>query len=187
LRARLVGAVECDGISARAAAARFGVSVSSAIKWVRRHRETGSVAPGRMGGYKPRLLTGDLRDWLLDRTKSDFTLRGLVAELAERDVKVDYVQVWRFVHAEGLDPHSITFAHRDLPEKIAGEERRAARGGSPCKCRDDVRRFSPGDPQGGPILTECGSKLQKKRIARRAATAQGGPATRAVEEVSGTA
>jgi transposase len=102
LRERLVGAVERDGISARAAAARFGVSVSSAIKWVRRHRETGSVAPSRMGGYKPRLLTGDLRAWLLDRTKRDFTLRGLVAELAEQGVKVDYVQVWRFAHAEGL-------------------------------------------------------------------------------------
>ncbi len=102
LRERLVGAIERDGISSRAAAARFGVSVSSAIKWVRRHRETGSVAPDRMGGYKPRLLTGDLRDWLLERTRSDFTLRGLVAELAARGVKVDYVQVWRFAHVEGL-------------------------------------------------------------------------------------
>lgn len=102
LRERLVGVVERDGISARAAAVRFGVSVSSAIKWVRRHRETGSVAPSRMGGYKPRLLTGDLRAWLLERTKRDFTLRGLVAELAEQGVKVDYVQVWRFAHAEGL-------------------------------------------------------------------------------------
>ena len=102
LRELLVGAVEFDGISARAAAGRFGVSVSSAIKWVRRHRETGSVAPDRIGGYKPRLLAGDLRDWLLERTTSDFTLRGLVAELAERGVKVDYVQVWRFAHSEGL-------------------------------------------------------------------------------------
>lgn len=102
LRERLVGAVERDGISARAAAARFGVSVSSAIRWVRRHRETGSVAPARIGGQKPRLLAGELRDWLLERTRSDFTLRGLVAELGERGVKVDYVQVWRFAHAEGL-------------------------------------------------------------------------------------
>jgi transposase len=102
LREQLVRAVEHERISARGAAARFGVSVSSAIKWVRRYRETGSVTPDRMGGYKPRLLTGDLRDWLLDRAKSDFTLRGLVAELAERGVKVDYVQVWRFIHAEGL-------------------------------------------------------------------------------------
>lgn len=74
LRECVVRAVEREGISARAAAARFGVSASSAIKWVRRHRETGSVAPGRMGGYKPRLLTGDLRTWLLDRTKSDLDL-----------------------------------------------------------------------------------------------------------------
>ena len=102
LRERVVAAVLKEGMSARGAAARFGVSESSAIKWVRRHRETGSVAPSRMGGYKPRLLAGELRDWLLERARRDFTLRGLVAELGERGVKVDYVQVWRFIHAEGL-------------------------------------------------------------------------------------
>ena len=32
----------------------------------------------------------------------DFTLRGLVAELAERGMQVDYRTVWEFVHAEGL-------------------------------------------------------------------------------------
>jgi transposase len=128
LRERLVGAVERDGISARAAAARFGVSVSSAIKWVRRHRETGSVAPGRMGGYKPRLLTGDLRAWLLDRTKSDFTLRGLVAELAEQDVKVDYVQVWRFAHAEGLS----------FKKKRASRRTVAAQGGPAARAVEEV-------------------------------------------------
>ena len=31
-----------------------------------------------------------------------FTLRGLVAELAERGLKVDYRSVWNFVHAEKL-------------------------------------------------------------------------------------
>jgi putative transposase len=102
LRERVVGAVLGGGMSARGAAARFGVSESSAIKWVRRQRATGSVAPSKMGGHKPRLLSGELRDWLLERARRDFTLRGLVAELAERGVKVDYVQVWRFVHAEGL-------------------------------------------------------------------------------------
>lgn len=112
LRERVVAAVLKDGMSARAAAARFGVSESSAIKWVRRHRETGSVAPSRMGGYKPRLLAGDLRDWLIERAGRDFTLRGLVAELGERGVKVDYVQVWRFVHAEGLSFKKKRPAHR---------------------------------------------------------------------------
>jgi transposase len=102
LRERVLAAVLNEGMSARGAAARFGISESSAIKWVRRHHETGSVAPLKIGGHKPRLLAGDLRDWLLERTKTDFTLRGLVAELAERGVRVDYVQVWRFVHAEGL-------------------------------------------------------------------------------------
>jgi putative transposase len=99
---RVVAAVLADGMSARRAAARFGVSESSVIKWVRRQRETGSVAPSKIGGYKPRLLSGELRDWLIERAARDFTLRGLVAELGERGVKVDYVQVWRFVHAEGL-------------------------------------------------------------------------------------
>ena len=42
------------------------------------------------------------RDWLFARAATGFTLRGLVAELADRGVKVDYVQVWRFAHAEGL-------------------------------------------------------------------------------------
>ena len=83
---RLVLAVSREGISARAAAARFGVSVSSAIIWVRRYRETGSVAPGKIGGYKPNILSGVHGDWLVERAKSDFTLRGLVAELAERGV-----------------------------------------------------------------------------------------------------
>src|SRR3546814_7744456 len=82
LRERLVLAVLREGISARAAAARFGVSVSSAIVWVRRHRETGSVAPGKIGGYKPNILSGAHGDWLVERAKSDFTLRGLGAELA---------------------------------------------------------------------------------------------------------
>ena len=102
LRERVVAAVLKEGISARRAAVRFGVSESSAIKWVRRQRETGSIAPSRIGGYKPRLLSGELRGWLIERATRDFTLRGLVAELGERGVKVDYVQVWRFVHAEGL-------------------------------------------------------------------------------------
>ncbi len=103
LRERLILAVERDGMSARSAAVRFGVSASSAIKWLQRYRSRGSVAPDKIGGHKPRLLAGALRDWLLERTQQDFTLRGLTAELgAEFGIKVDYVQVWRFVHEEGL-------------------------------------------------------------------------------------
>ena len=102
LRKRVVAGVEKDGLSCHEAAAKFGVSISSAIKWTRRMRETGSVAPGKMGGHKPKAIAGEYRNWLLQRVRADFTLRGLVAELAERGLKVDYRSVWQFVHAEKL-------------------------------------------------------------------------------------
>lgn len=103
LRERVVRAVEEEGFSRHKAAARFGVSASSAIKWVRRFRAVGSVAPGRMGGHRPKKIVGAHRSWLIERCKvQDFTLMGLVSELAERGLKVDYRTVWSFVHAEGL-------------------------------------------------------------------------------------
>ncbi len=123
LRDRVVLAVERDGMSRHEAAARFGVAPSSAIKWVQRYRATGSAAPARMGGHKPRVLRGEHRDWLLERAKRDFTLRGLVVELAERGVKVDYRQVWEFVHAEVLSFKKHRAALRAAP---AGD-REAAR------------------------------------------------------------
>ena len=70
-----------------------------------------------MGGHKPNILSGANRDWLLERAATDFTLRGLVAELAERGVKVDYVQVWRFVHAQGLSFKKKRTARRTAPTR----------------------------------------------------------------------
>ncbi len=102
LRERVIFAVERDGLSRNEAARRFGVAISTAVKWLRRYRETGSAAPGQMGGHKPRKLVGAHREWLLERTKTDFTLRGLQAELAERGIRVDYRTVWSFAHDEGL-------------------------------------------------------------------------------------
>ncbi|TIW16065.1 MAG: IS630 family transposase [Mesorhizobium sp.] len=103
LRERVVAAVKVEGLSRRAAAARFGVSYSAAIEWLKRVEQTGSVEPRQVGGYKPRKLSGAWRDWLVERCREkDFTLRGLVAELGERGLKVDYRSVWEFVHAEKL-------------------------------------------------------------------------------------
>ena len=103
LRERVVAAVESGGLSRRQAAARFGVSYSAAIAWVKLYRETGSVAPGQMGGHRPKKIAGAHRDWLVKRCgEAAFTLRGLVAELAARGLKVDYRSVWAFVHAEKL-------------------------------------------------------------------------------------
>ena len=64
---------------------------------------TGSVRPSKIGGYKPSAIAGEHRAWLLARIKEkDFTLLGLVGELAERGLKVDYRSVWTFVHDEKL-------------------------------------------------------------------------------------
>jgi putative transposase len=103
LRERLVRAVANEGFSRRRAAARFGVAPSTAVNWLKRVADNGSVAPGRIGGRKPKTIAGSHRDWLAQRCQGDdFTLRGLVRELAERGLKVDYRSVWEFVHAEGL-------------------------------------------------------------------------------------
>ena len=103
LRERVVAAVGTGKLSRRQAAAQFGVAASTAINWVRRFRETGSVAPGQMGGHKPKSISGAHHAWLVARTREkDFTLRGLVRELAEHGLKVDYRTVWNFVHAEKL-------------------------------------------------------------------------------------
>ena len=103
LRERVVAAVKTGGMSCNQAAKQFGVGISTAINWVARWRQTGSLAPSKMGGHKPKAISGEHRLWLLRRIKNgDFTLRGLVAELAEGGLKVDYRSVWEFVHAEKL-------------------------------------------------------------------------------------
>ena len=103
LRGRVVSSVIEDGLSRRQAAERYDLGISTVIRWVARFEETGSFSPGKIGGYKPRAISGRHRDWLVERCRaSAFTLRGLVAELAGRGLKVDYRSVWAFVHEEKL-------------------------------------------------------------------------------------
>jgi len=103
LRERAVAAVLRDGLSRHESAARFGVAPSTVINWVRRVQETGSVAPGQMGGQKPKAIAGEHATFLSRRVQEGaITLRGLVAELAARGLRADYRSVWNFVHAEKL-------------------------------------------------------------------------------------
>ena len=81
LRRRIVVAVE-GGSSVRKAAARYSVSISAAIKLMRRVRATGSLAPAQIGGYRRPILEPHkvlLRE-LVD-AKSDITLAEIRAEL----------------------------------------------------------------------------------------------------------
>jgi putative transposase len=102
LRERIIGAVE-GGLSRRAAAERFQTSVSCVIKLVQRWKETGSAAPGTMGGHKAFALAGHeglVRE--LCKAQPDITLDELHARLAAARVRVGRTSVHRFLKALGL-------------------------------------------------------------------------------------
>jgi transposase len=102
LRERVVAAAAA-GESCRSVAERFGVAVSSVVKWGQRRRMTGSVAPGKVGGHrKPRL--DPHRAFIVARINETphLTLHRLKDELAARGVTVSHNAVWLFLRREGL-------------------------------------------------------------------------------------
>ena len=94
LRERVVSAVLAVE-SCRAVAARFGVAVSSVVKWSQRYRRTGSVAPGKMGGHRRRVLEPH-RECIVARIDQEphLTLHRLRDELATRGVR-EIDDIWR--------------------------------------------------------------------------------------------
>ena len=102
LRERVVAAV-LAGESCRSVAARFGVAISSAVKWSQRYRATGSVAPGKMGGHRKRVLEPH-RAFIMERIAQTphLTLHRLKDELSARGVSVSHNAVWLFLRREGL-------------------------------------------------------------------------------------
>ena len=124
LRERVVAAVDA-GDSCRTVAARFGVSVSSVVKWSQRWRATGSVAPDKMGGYRPVVLEQQ-RDFILEQVhqSSHVTARGLPRLLAARGVKVSHDSMWRFLRREGLSFKESLFAIEQARADIARRRRR---------------------------------------------------------------
>ena len=103
LRDRVIAAVD-GGLSCRQAAARFGVSASSAIRWRSRVRTQGDVRPGPLGGDR---RSGRIESHagvilgLLDR-QPDITLAEIEAALAERGVSVSSTSIWRFFDRRGI-------------------------------------------------------------------------------------
>ena len=105
LRVRVVEAV-LAGSSRRRAAARFGVSVSSAIRWVWSWHEHGDVGAKPQGGDRRSGRIEAHAEFLLDQVAQtpDVTLAELQALLRERGVAVGIGTMWRF-----LDRHGISF------------------------------------------------------------------------------
>jgi transposase len=84
LRERVAAAI-AGGMSCRSAAAHFSIGESTAIRWARRVRETGSPAPMPVGGRRTVVLAEEA-EWLKARfaEKPDITLTELLAELNAR-------------------------------------------------------------------------------------------------------
>jgi len=102
LRERVVYAVG-SGESCRSVAARFGVAVSTVVKWSQRYRRTGSVAPGKVGGHRRPVLEPH-RAFIVERLGQEphLTLHRLKDELAARGIVVSHNTVWTFLRREGL-------------------------------------------------------------------------------------
>jgi putative transposase len=103
LRIRLLDAV-IAGASRREAADCFDVSASSAVKWLQRWEETGSIAARPTGGSISPLE--EHADWLLAliSQQSDLTLDEIVAAMRKRRIAGSRSAVWRFIRR-----HNISF------------------------------------------------------------------------------
>jgi transposase len=102
LRERVLEAVE-GGSSRCAAAERFGLSASCAIKLMQRWNDTGSLEPGQMGGHKEHALAADAeRVRALVRARPDLTIDELHAQLTRDGITVGRSAVGRFLQHLGL-------------------------------------------------------------------------------------
>jgi transposase len=93
LRERVVAGASCQS-----AAARFGVSASSAVRWCALARQVGSVAPGSLGGDRRSAGIEAHAALILEllEHKSDITLAEIQAELARTGVAAGIGTLWRF-------------------------------------------------------------------------------------------
>jgi transposase len=115
LRTR-VGAAIKEGESCRSIAERFDIAPSTVVKWSKRGRETGSLAPAKFGGYRRCSLEAH-RDFVLRQIDEvpHLTLHRLKDLLAAQGVMVSHDTVWRFLRREGKSFKKNTFRDRAAP------------------------------------------------------------------------
>lgn len=105
LRVRVIHVVE-SGAAARAAAKQFAIGDSTAIRWAKRWRETGSFGAKSVKGQSRSPLKR-YEQWLLDlvRQETDLTLEEIQGRLLdEHQRRAGISSIWRF-----FDRHGISF------------------------------------------------------------------------------
>lgn len=103
LRDRVAAAVAM-GASARAAASRFGISVSTAIRWAQRLRTEGHAQARAMGGdHRSRLVQHRAAVLELVAKQPDLTLQEIRGALvAASGITVGLSSLWRFLRAQKI-------------------------------------------------------------------------------------
>ena len=103
LRARTLTAVD-GGMSRRAAAGRFGVSVSSVIRWDAARRETCGFAPKPQGGDMRSRRIEAQRAAVMEafEEERDQSLEELCARLAEQGAAASTSALSRFFRRHGV-------------------------------------------------------------------------------------
>lgn len=103
LRDRVTAAID-SGMSCPAAAAHFGISVSSAIRWGRRAREHGRAVARPRGGDRHSGRIEAHRDFILGliAEQGDLTLAEIRERLIERGAAVGIGTVHRFFARHGI-------------------------------------------------------------------------------------
>ena len=129
LRDRVIDAALKDDLSARGAAARFGIGVATAVVWVRRARETGVRVAKRRGQPKGSKLDAHreaVLGWI--DGKDDITIAEIRERLrAERGTSAGVGTVSSF-----LDRCGLTFKKRQRtpPNRTGRTSSRSAKRGS---------------------------------------------------------
>ena len=105
LRHRVVAAI-VEGMSRRQAAARFGVSAASAVRWHQRFTASGTVAPSRQGGDRRSGRIEAYSEVILGLVTEtpDMTLAELQERLKERTVSAGIERYSRGDRDRRCDP-----------------------------------------------------------------------------------
>ena len=102
LRNRVLSAAE--GMSHRAAAARFGVSAASVSRWRALEREQGDARPKALGGDRRSGRIEAQRAVILGLLEEnrDMAIEELRAALGDRDLTFSYGSIQRFLVRHGI-------------------------------------------------------------------------------------
>src|SRR5690242_13222080 len=123
LRERVVEAVD-EGATRLEAAERFGVSVSSAVRWHQAWRETGTLEAKSCGGSCSPLEDYAEEILALVEEQDDRTLDEIVAVMRKHRIPRSRTALFRFLERRGITHKKVLHASEQEREDVARARRR---------------------------------------------------------------